>query len=82
MMMPWFCRTNELGLVTLFEQRPFWHCLQHDEYLCEHHEDPMWHWCYYCMTDSRKAYTKEAKHLLAKAIARALKELTFRNEGV
>lgn len=76
MEMPVASRTNELGLVTLFEQRPFWHCPKHDEYLCDHNENPMWHWCYSCITDSRKAYTKEADDRMAQAIVRALKEMS------
>lgn len=76
MQMPIASRTNTTGLVTLFEQRPFWHCTKHDQYLCDHNEDPMWHWCYYCLSDSRKADTKEADDRMAQAIVRALKEMS------
>jgi len=53
-------RTNELGLVTLFEQRPFWHCPKHDEYLCDHNENPMLHWCYSCIKEDNDRITAVA----------------------
>lgn len=67
--------TNEAGLVTLFGQRPFWHCTKHDEYLCNQNEDPMWHWCYYCTSEWRKADKQEADDRLTRAIVRALREM-------